>query len=373
MSRARTGEISLCGGRILAKTPLFMPVGTSASIKGVSSENVDEMGYPIILGNTYHLSLRPGSEKIRGLGGLKKFMGWPNAILTDSGGYQVFSLAKRMVFQEDGVEFRSHIDGAKHFLSPSRVIEIQADLGSDIMMVLDDCPPANPSTERLKESLRRTHLWALSSIRHFDILREKKRITEQQKIFAILQGGLSEEMRSDSLSLLQEATPSFDGIAIGGLSVGEKRKDMYKMLDFLGPKLDTHSPHYLMGVGAVPDILEGVKNGMDMFDCVLPTRNGRNGQAFTSEGVIRIRNQCFQNSDAPLDPACDCKACQKLSRAYLRHLFMAGEMLGPMMLSLHNLHFYSSLMRGIHQSIQEGRFAAFYKKWNQVYQEQEER
>ena len=343
-----------------------MPVGTQASVKGIWSEQLHEIGYRLILGNTYHLSLRPGVDLIANLGGLRKFMNWPHAVLTDSGGYQVFSLAENLKFHFEGVEFQSHIDGGRHMFSSPQVVDAQAKLGSDIFMVLDDCAPANSTIQRLRDSLDRTHRWAQEAILHFQSLKHTKSvISSEKRIFGIIQGGLNETLRGESLEYIQSLP--FDGIAIGGLSVGEERVDLYRMLAFLATRLDKTRPHYLMGVGTVTDILEAVRNGIDMFDCVLPTRNARNGQAFTSKGVLRLRNQKHANSQTPLDPDCKCQVCSNMTCAYLRHLFMAGEMLGPMMLTYHNLFFYYDFMSKMREAIQQGCFMDFYKQWMAIY------
>ncbi len=356
---ARTGVLSL--GPVQVTTPVFMPVGTVGTVKGVWSSDLIEMGYKLILGNTYHLALRPGGDLIADMGGLKDFMSWPSAVLTDSGGYQVFSLAHRLRFFPEGVEFQSHIDGSRKLFTPHTVIELQAQFASDITMVLDDCPPANASPKRLEESLERTHHWAKQSLKHFQKIVQGKGI-KNRYIFGIVQGGLKQETRQRSIEYIQ-ALP-FNGIALGGLSVGEERSQLYDMLAFLGTHLDRTRPCYLMGVGALLDILEAVKNGVDMFDCVLPTRNARNGQAFSSEGVLNLRNRVHRDSNIPLDDNCRCRVCQTYSRSYIRHLFMSGEMLGPMVLSFHNLFFYQYFMTELQLSIEKNDFLSFYKSWN---------
>ncbi len=364
---ARLGKLYL--GRNLEieiPTPAFMPVGTQASVKGMWTRDISDLGYRLILGNTYHLSLRPGSELIAKMGGLKKFMDWPHAILTDSGGYQVFSLSQNVRFYSEGVEFRSHIDGSSHLFTPSRVVDLQMHFGSDIFMVLDDCPPAYAQPKRIDESLVRTHRWAKEAIDHYRYMQGQSQtmISKTQRVFGIVQGGLDQIRRKESLAYIQSL--AFDGIALGGLSVGEERHELYQTLELLAPLMDTIRPHYLMGVGSIADILEAVKNGVDMFDCVLPTRNGRNGQAFSSQGLLKIRNQIHRYSQEPLDSNCSCRVCTSVNRAYLRHLFVAGEMLGPMMLSYHNLYFYANFMDKLRQAIKEGQFMDFYHSWKKI-------
>ncbi len=363
-SHARCGSFQIREWQI--KTPVFMPVGTVAAVKGLWNEDLAQMGYRLILANTYHLSLSTGTAVPAAMGGIKKYMAWPYALLTDSGGYQVHSLAKKRRFVEGGVEFQSHIDGSKRIFRPALVLDIQKELASDIHMVLDDCAPAYASQERIRASLDRTHGWAQESLQHFCRQHDgKEQEGPRPKLFGIVQGGLDKKLRSESLDFIQDLL--FDGIALGGLSVGEERQDLYEILDFLGPLLDPHRPRYLMGVGAIPDILEAVKNGIDMFDCVLPTRNARNGQAFTSLGVLKIRNSIFKQDTKPLDPNCLCRVCSTLNRSYLRHLFFAGEMLGPMALSYHNLFFYAKFMQDLRSAIQLGHFGSFYKHWLGIF------
>ena len=369
-SLARSGLLRLAGQDI--HTPVFMPVGTLANVKAIWASDLSEMGYSLILANTYHLSLRPGAELIMRQGGLKGFMSWPHTALTDSGGYQVFSLAESLSFdpQGKGVKFQSHIDGSYHFFTPEHVMKLQRLFASDIAMVLDDCPPALASPERLRESLQRTHRWAKESLEYSMRQREisKEEEKNRQKIFGIVQGGLDESLRLESLDFIR--TLPFDGIALGGLSVGEERSELYAMLSFLGPKLseaDSCRPRYLMGVGAVLDILEAVKNGVDMFDCVLPTRNARNGQALTSEGALQLRNKVHREMEEPLDPLCACRVCARYSRSYISHLVRSGEILGPMMLSYHNLFFYSHFMKQMRKAIEKKTFLSFYEHWRNIY------
>ncbi len=359
---ARRGRLHFAQATV--STPAFMPVGSLAAVRGLSSQALEQMGYRLILGNSYHLSLRPGCDLIARLGGLHRFMGWPHLLLTDSGGYQVFSLANRVSFYPGGVQFSSHIDGSRQRYSPAKVIEMQSQLGSNIMMPLDDCPPADADQERLRASLERTHNWADESLRRFRELQESGVIGREQKLFGIVQGGLNFDLRSSSLDLIQAI--DFDGIALGGLSVGESRNEMYDLLASIAPLLDRQRPRYLMGVGAIPDLLEAVRYGIDMFDCVLPSRNGRNGQAFTSQGRLNLRNHRFQEEDCPVDPHCNCSVCSRYSRAYLRHLFLVGEMLGPILLSHHNLHFYYNFMRELRESLTAGKYLQFYEAWKKL-------
>lgn len=362
---ARAGTLSIAPG-VEVSTPAFMPVGTVGSVKGLWQEDLDEIGYRLILGNTYHLFLRPGHELVRARGGLHKFMGWDGAILTDSGGYQVFSLSERVKFRENGVTFASHIDGSRHEFTPERVIDIQRALGSNIMMILDDCPPGDADPVRVAESLDRTHRWARTAVEHYEgLVGQGELDPTRHRLFGIAQGCMDLERRAESLAEIQ-SHESFAGIAIGGLSVGESRPEMYRVLDSLGPQLDPARPHYLMGVGAIPDLLEGIRNGIDMFDCVLPTRNARNGQLFTRRGRINIRNRQYAERDDPPDPECDCRVCQRYSLAYLRHLFQAGEMLGPMLATYHNLYFLQDFMAEARRAIIAGEFPSFYARWKKI-------
>ncbi|MEQ9364395.1 MAG: tRNA guanosine(34) transglycosylase Tgt, partial [Leptospirales bacterium] len=311
------------------------------------------------------LFLRPGHELIRARGGLNRFMAWPGAILTDSGGYQVFSLSERVKFQDNGVEFASHIDGSRHQFTPESVIDVQRALGSHIMMLLDDCPPGDADPARVAESLDRTHRWARGAVAHYERLVDRGELDPRRnRIFGIAQGCMDLERRAESLETIQSMP--FAGVAIGGLSVGESREEMYRVLDFLAPRMDPARPHYLMGVGAIPDLLEGIRNGIDMFDCVLPTRNARNGQLFTSRGRVNIRNRQYAERDEAPDPACNCRVCRRYSLAYLRHLFQAGEMLGPMAATYHNLYFLRDFMSAARNAIRSGRFFEFYSHWKKI-------
>jgi queuine tRNA-ribosyltransferase len=356
-SLARAGELDLNGVKV--QTPVFMPVGTRGTIKSLTSEDIRELNLDLILGNTYHLYLRPGTEVLDSFGGLKKFMSYDKALLTDSGGYQIFSLNGLFKYQKDGVKFSSHIDGSKHEFTPEKVIDIQRSIGSDIMMVLDDCAPYGADRERLEESLTRTHYWAEKSIRHF----EKNR--NNQNLFGISQGGVDLELRIKSLEHINSLP--FDGIAIGGLSVGEPRPEFIRILEGIAPYFDATRPRYLMGVGTVPDILDGVKNGVDMFDCVLPTRNARNGQVFTSYGKVNLRNESHRFQEKPIDPNCNCKVCKNYSLGYIRHLHKVKELLAFTLSTYHNLFFMNEFMNKIRKSIYDSNFLEFYANWKKLY------
>lgn len=362
---ARAGRLDF-GGGVIVETPAFMPVGTAGTIKGVWLEDVRGIGYRLILGNTYHLYLRPGAERIRRLGGLARLIGWDDgAILTDSGGYQVFSLADRVKFRHEGVEFKSHLDGSAHLFTPASVIDVQTDFGSNIMMPLDDCPPADAPPERVRESLDRTHRWIGEALAHYARRADEGRLDpDRQRIFGIAQGCLDPALRRESLEYIQSTAVA--GVAVGGLSVGETREDLHAMLHVIGPWLDPGRPRYLMGVGAAPDLIAAVENGFDMFDCVLATRNARNGQLFTSRGKVNIRNSQYADSDSAPDPECQCRVCRRYSLAYLRHLFQAEEMLGPMMASLHNLHFFHDLMAKMRSAIRSGAWREFRERWQKI-------
>jgi len=366
---ARTGILRTRRSEI--ETPVFMPVGTQGTVKGVRFEWLEEeLDARIILGNTYHLYLRPGPEIIRNLGGLHKFCTWNRSLLTDSGGFQVFSLSDLRKLSEEGVEFRSHIDGSKKFLSPEISMEIQAALGSDIVMAFDECAPGNAGYEATKLSLEMTARWAARSRSRFDELQnsgsdsgfhEADGLSGRQALFGIIQGAGHPELRKESLDRTVEI--GFDGCAIGGLSVGEEKSVMYDVVEFLAPLMPVDSPRYLMGVGTPEDLIEAVYRGMDMFDCVMPTRNGRTGGVFTSTGKLNIRNARFIEDGGPLDPDCKCSVCRRYSRAYLRHLYNAGEMLAATLISHHNLAFYLDTMRQVRQSIKLGKFSLFRKKF----------
>lgn len=366
---ARTGILRTRRSEI--ETPVFMPVGTQGTVKGIRFEWLEnEMDARIILGNTYHLFLRPGVEIIRKLGGLHKFSTWNRSLLTDSGGFQVFSLTKLRKLTEDGVEFQSHLDGSKQFLSPEVSMEIQAALGSEIVMVFDECPPGDAGFDATKKSLEMTSRWARRSKERFDELqlsgadtgtRSMEGLSGNQSLFGIIQGAGHLDLRQESLE--RTVNIGFDGYAIGGLSVGEEKSVMYEVLDFLAPRMPADAPRYLMGVGTPEDLIEGVNCGVDMFDCVIPTRNGRTGSAFTSRGKINIRNAKFADDGGPLDPGCGCSVCTRYSLAYLRHLYQAGEMTAAILISHHNVYFFLDTMRRVRESIRSGTFQAFRKEF----------
>jgi queuine tRNA-ribosyltransferase len=345
---ARTGIVHTPRGQI--STPAFMPVGTSASVKAMLPQSVRATGADIVLANGYHLMLRPGAERIAALGGLHRFMDWPHPILTDSGGFQVMSLAKLRKITEDGVRFSSHIDGSEYFLSPERAMEIQRLLGSDIQMVLDECSSFPAGKSEIETSVALSMRWAEQS---------KAAFGEQdgKACFGIVQGGVYPELRQRSAERLQEI--GFDGYAIGGLAVGEGQQAMFETLEAAVPHLPTGKPRYLMGVGKPEDIVGAVLRGVDMFDCVLPTRSGRNGQAFTREGALNMRNARFADDPAPLDAACRCPACKNYTRAYLHHVVKAGEIVASMLLTWHNLTFYQDLMVDLRAAIETGRAGEF--------------
>ena len=345
---ARRGRIATAHGTI--ETPTFMPVGTAATVKAMRPEDVAATGAEIILGNTYHLMLRPGAERIAALGGLHRFMNWPRAILTDSGGYQVMSLSELRKITEQGVTFRSHLDGTKMELTPERSIEIQRLLGADITMAFDECTPFPATEEQARQSMELSMRWAARSKTAFVD-------REGMGLFGIVQGSVYPELRRQSAAAL--IAIGFDGYAVGGLAVGEGQETMFKVLDETVPALPQERPHYLMGVGKPGDIVGAVLRGIDMFDCVLPTRSGRTGQAFTRDGVLNMRNARHAEDSRPLDPACRCPACTGYSRAYLHHLVKAREMLAGMLLTAHNLHYYQDLTAAIRDAIAADRYAAF--------------
>lgn len=355
---ARAGVISTPHGKI--KTPVFMPVGTQATVKAMTNEELKEINSQIILGNTYHLHLRPGDKLVNDFGGLHGFMNWDRPILTDSGGFQVFSLGDLRDIKEEGVNFRSHIDGSKHFLSPEKSIEIQNNLGSDIMMVLDECPPGLSSREYLIPSIERTTRWAKRCIK-------ANRNKDTQGLFAIVQGGIYEDLRNKSFDELFEMDDDFSGYAIGGLAVGEPREDMYRILEYITPKLPQDKPRYLMGVGEPVDMLEAVESGIDMMDCVQPTRLGRHGTVFTKYGRLVIKNSAYSRDDRPLDEGCDCYVCKNYTRAYIRHLFKVGEILGQRLATYHNLHFLLKLMEGARNAILNERFQEYKEEFLKNY------
>ncbi|HXG58469.1 MAG TPA: tRNA guanosine(34) transglycosylase Tgt [Thermoanaerobaculia bacterium] len=343
---ARRGEIVTRHGTI--QTPVFMPVGTVASVKGLTTDQLAQLGPEIILCNTYHLMLRPGVDLIERLGGIHRFMGWSGAVLTDSGGFQIFSLAAIRRLREEGVEFRSHLDGSKHFLSPEKAVEIQSRMGVDIAMALDECPPYGLEKSGVEASMELTHRWAKRC------LAVPRGATA---LFGIVQGGIHPDLRKRSAETI--GAMDFDGVAIGGVSVGEPKEEMLEVTRFTAPLLPADKPRYLMGVGTPEDLVEGVAAGIDMFDCVMPTRNARNGTLFTSEGRVAIRNARYAADDSPLDPACSCMTCRTVSRAYLRHLFMSNEIAAMVYNTVHNVAFYLDLMGTIRQSIASNSFGSF--------------
>ena len=346
--RARTGTISTPRGEI--RTPAFMPVGTAATVKAMLPESVAATGADILLGNTYHLMLRPTAERIDRLGGLHRFMNWDKPILTDSGGFQVMSLAGLRKLTEEGVTFKSHIDGSKHALTPERSMEIQRLLGSDIVMCFDECPALPADRDRIADSMRLSMRWAQRS-------RDAFGDRPGHALFGIQQGGLEEDLRAESAEALTGT--GFDGYAVGGLAVGEGQEAMFGCLDYAPEQLPRDKPRYLMGVGKPDDIVGAVARGIDMMDCVLPSRSGRTGQVFTRRGVVNIKNARHADDPRPLDEDCTCPACRSYSRAYLHHVFRAQEMISGMLLTWHNLHYYQELMAGMRAAIAKGAFAAF--------------
>ena len=355
--RARVGIIKTPHGEI--HTPVFMPVGTQATVKTLTPEDLEEIGAEIILGNTYHLYLRPGDDLVAKFGHLHGFMNWKHSILTDSGGFQIFSLGDLRKIKEEGAYFRSHHDGSKHFISPEKSIEIQNNLGSDIMMVLDECPHGLSTREYLIPSIDRTTRWAKRCI-------EANKNPEKQGLFAIVQGGIYEDLRDRSLEGLMEYNDDFSGFAIGGLAVGEPSEDMYRILDYITPKLPEDKPRYLMGVGEPLDMLEAIENGVDMMDCVHPSRIGRHGTVFTKYGRLVIKNKEYELDDRPLDVA-DNYVCRNYTRAYIRHLFKANEMLGQRLATYHNIWFLINLMKEARKAIEEGRFKEFKEEFIRNY------
>ena len=367
---ARAGVLTTRRGVI--ETPVFMPVGTAGTVKGIRFEALEseDLDAKIILGNTYHLWLRPGIDVIKAAGGLHRFTSWDRALLTDSGGFQVWSLGALRKISEEGSEFRSHVDGSLRFLSPEVSMEVQAALGSDIVMVFDECAPGEASHEETKRSMNLTARWANRSKIAFDRLQSEgadtgrvdvEGLSGTQALFGIVQGAGHLDLRRTSLE--QTVNIGFDGYAIGGLSVGEEKSLMFEVIEDIGPRMPKDAPRYLMGVGTPEDLVEAVARGVDMFDCVLPTRNGRTGQAFTSLGKLNIKNAQWTNDSRPLDESCRCSVCRRHSRAYLRHLYMAGEMLASILLTHHNLAFFLDTMRGVRQSIRSGDFPKFRREF----------
>ena len=356
-NNARVGQLVTYHGTIT--TPVFMPVGTRGSVKALSPADVEEIGAEIILGNTYHLYLRPGDELIKKMGGLHHFSGWHKPILTDSGGFQVFSLSPLREITEQGVIFRSHIDGSKHLFTPEKVISIQENLGSDIMMVLDECVPYGADYDYTKKSLKLTTKWAHQSY--------SARKNHHQLLFGIIQGGFFPDLRKESATEICEIP--FEGFAIGGLSVGEPKQEMFDILNTTVPYLPEDKPRYLMGVGKPADLLKAIEMGIDMFDCVLPTRNARNGTLYTSVGKINIKKKEYKEDDSPLDPNCSCYTCKNFSRAYLRHLYTTKELLSYRLNTIHNLAFYINLIKDARHHIRMGNFSEFKKKIENIFKE----
>jgi queuine tRNA-ribosyltransferase len=358
-TQARAGRVTTAHGGF--DTPAFMPVGTQGTVKALSQQMLEEAGAGIILGNTYHLYLRPGHSIINELGGLHKFMSWDRSILTDSGGFQVFSLTSLRKLSDEGVEFRSHVDGSLHFLSPEKSMEIQAALGSDIVMTFDECTPFPATREQALNSLQLTERWARRSREHLSRLHSEPRgleiVNPGQALFGIVQGSTYLDLRERSLGGLVEI--GFDGYAIGGLSVGEEKSVMFEVVSRIAPLMPQDKPRYLMGVGTPEDLINAVAEGIDMFDCVLPTRNARNGQLFTSRGRLNIDNARYRDDPRPVDETCTCSVCVRYSRAYLRHLYTTGEILSSVLTSLHNVSFYLDTMKRIRQAIKLGAFDEF--------------
>lgn len=353
---ARLGRLHTPHGII--ETPIFMPVGTQATVKAMTPEELKEIGAQIILSNTYHLYMRPGHDLIERAGGLHKFMNWDKPILTDSGGFQVFSLGPLRKIKEEGVEFRSHLDGSKHFLSPEKATEIQNALGSDIIMAFDECAPYPADRQYVKNSLERTTRW-------LERCKAAHKYPEKQALFGIVQGGMYKELREQSAKEITAI--DLPGYAIGGLSVGEPKDMMYEVLDYTVPLLPEDKPRYLMGVGSPDDLLEGVLRGIDMFDCVLPTRIARNGTAMTSQGKVVVRNASYAEDFTSLDPECDCYTCKNYTKAYLRHLIKCNEILGARLLTIHNLHFLLKMMENVREAIKEDRLLDYKKDFFEKY------
>ena len=370
---ARAGVLSTRRGQI--ETPVFMPVGTAGTVKGIRFEELEseELDPKVILGNTYHLWLRPGIETIRECGGLHKFISWERVLLTDSGGFQVWSLGALRKISEEGTHFRSHVDGSPQFLSPEISMEVQAALGSEIVMAFDECAPGKATLEETLKSMSLTTRWAQRSRSRFDQLQDERadlgrtaetdRLSGAQAIFGIVQGATHLNLRRDSLAHTVEI--GFDGYALGGLSVGEEKSVTFEVIDAIAPSMPADRPRYLMGVGTPEDLVDAVAAGIDMFDCVLPTRNGRTGQAFTSRGKLNIKNAQWAKDSRPIDALCNCSVCRRHSRAYLRHLYLSGEMLASILLTHHNLAFFLDTMRAVRQSIRSGVFPKFRREFTE--------
>lgn len=362
---ARRGRLSTLHGTI--ETPIFMPVGTQATVKGVTPDQLKTIDAQIILSNTYHLNLRPGPDRIRAFGGLHRFMGWDRPILTDSGGFQVFSLSKLRKITDDGITFRSHLDGRRIFLDPLSCYQIQASLGSDIAMVLDECPPFPCAEDKCRDAVERSLRWAESFL-HF--ASDDGFLEQGHAVFGIVQGSTYDHLRLECAERL--AAMDFPGYAVGGVSVGEPEEEMLKQVAASAPGLPINKPRYVMGVGTPPQLLKMIALGMDMFDCVMPTRLARHGVAFTLDGTINLRNERFKDDQGPLDPAFNNYACQNFSRGYIRHLFQAKEMLAATLLSIHNLDFFLRLMEQARLQIEAGNYAAWSKAWIERYEQRGE-
>ena len=358
LSKARLASLETAHGSVC--TPVFMPVGTQGTVKALSNDELKRCNVEIILGNAYHLYLRPGMDIMKKAGGLHSFMGWDRPILTDSGGYQIFSLAKLRKLTRDGAEFSSHIDGSKHFITPEKAIEIQGILGSDIMMMLDECVHYPAARDYVEQSLELTTAWARRSKEYFSFPGKGK-----QLLFGIVQGGTYPDLRKKAADDLIRI--GFDGYAIGGVSVGEPRALMHEVSEYTASLLPENKPRYLMGLGTPPDMLEAISNGIDMFDCVVPTRNGRNGQAFTWDGDLQLRNSEYKEDFTPIDPTCGCFTCKTHTRAYIRHLFNTDELLGLRLVSLHNIYFYVKLIQLAREAITEDCFLAFRNNFTERY------
>lgn len=365
---ARCGRLTLPHATV--ETPVFMPVGTQATVKAMTPGELQEIGFGLILGNTYHLHLRPGEELIARAGGLHRFSGWDGAMLTDSGGFQVFSLSGLRRIGADGVQFQSHIDGSKHEFTPESVMRIERDLGADIIMAFDECAPYPCTVEYAVEAMERTHRWAERCRDAYDGFDRRAAGGWPQALFGIVQGGVHRDLREQSARFLVGL--DLPGYAVGGLAVGEAAEQRNESIAWTTALLPFDKPRYLMGVGTPLDILDAVERGIDMFDCVLPTRNARNAQVFTSEGVLNLRNARFAEDFGPLDSRCDCPVCARHTRAYIKHLFKANEILGPRLTTYHNLHFYHRLMAGIRAAIRAGRFREFRDEFTQRYRQSPE-
>ncbi len=361
--RARSGTWHLAHGSV--RTPAFMPVGTQGTVKAIAPEELLELGAEIVLANAYHLYLRPGHELVHRLGGLHRFMNWQKPILTDSGGYQVFSLAAINKVTDEGVWFQSHIDGSRHFITPELVVEIELALGADVIMAFDECPPGRADRDTAARAVERTQWWLERCASRFD---ETAPDDYARVLLPVVQGGTFLDLRAESLQRALEVR-SWPGLAMGGLSVGEPKELMYEVLDGIGPQLPEHCVRYLMGVGYPGDLLEAIRQGYDLFDCVAPTRNGRNGTAFTSAGSVNVKQAAWKEDASPIEPGCGCWACGKYSRAYVRHLFVANELLGLRALSIHNLHFLIDLTRQARAAIEAGRLSSWVGEWLARYEQ----